>query len=140
MPVQARRIQIIVTRDLAAWLPRRQPSVDLGPLDVLACAAFSRHFYPTPTLPIYFGNRTWCSLPASAARGTHKNPNVKLPTRRDLLRGRLSVNYELIGKGSAWGDQTGSGPVEPGRDSDAAYGGRGASDFEPSQEMVQAVL
>jgi hypothetical protein len=89
VPVQARWIQIIVTRDLAARLPRRQPSVDLGPLDVLACAAFSRHFYPTPTLPIYFGNRTWCSLPASAARGTHKNPNVKLPTRA-LLLGRPS--------------------------------------------------
>ena len=43
MPVQARWIQIIVTRDLAAWLPRRHPSVDLGPLDVLARAAFSRH-------------------------------------------------------------------------------------------------
>jgi hypothetical protein len=59
----ARRIQIIVTRDLAAWLPRRQPSVNFSPLDVLACAAFSRHFYSTPTLPIYFGNRTLVFAP-----------------------------------------------------------------------------
>ena len=98
VPVQARWIQIIVTRDLAARLARRQPSVDLGPLDVLAGTAFSRHSTQLlryrSTSQIEPGVFAPGSLPR---RGTHKYPNVTLPTRRAFLLGRLSVNYELIG-------------------------------------------
>ena len=34
---------MVIMRDLIAGLARRQPSVNLGPLDVLACVAFSGH-------------------------------------------------------------------------------------------------
>jgi hypothetical protein len=44
MPVEARWIQIIVASDLAAQLAGRNPSINLGALDVLTCAAFSSHF------------------------------------------------------------------------------------------------
>jgi hypothetical protein len=44
MPVEARWIQIIVTRDWDARLPRRDPAVNLGALDMLTRAAFSSHF------------------------------------------------------------------------------------------------
>src|SRR5436190_3203751 len=43
MPVQARWVQIIVLGDLVARLAGGQPPVDLRPLDMLACATFSRH-------------------------------------------------------------------------------------------------
>jgi hypothetical protein len=41
VPVQARWIEIIVARDLAARLPRCDPPIDLGALDMLARTAFS---------------------------------------------------------------------------------------------------
>ena len=43
MPVQARRVQIIVTRDLIGRFPGSQPTVNLGALDMLAGTAFPRH-------------------------------------------------------------------------------------------------
>src|SRR5262249_27986648 len=43
MAMQARRVQIIVACNLAARLTRSKRSVNFSSLDVLACAAFSRH-------------------------------------------------------------------------------------------------
>src|SRR5262249_48511615 len=43
MAMQARRVQIIVARNLIARLTRSKPSVNFSALDMLACAAFSRH-------------------------------------------------------------------------------------------------
>jgi hypothetical protein len=83
MPVQARRIQMIVARDLAAGLARRDPTVNFSALDMLACAAFSRHF--TQLLRYRSTSQIEPGVFAPAARGTHKNPNVTLPTRRALL-------------------------------------------------------
>ena len=38
MPVQARRVQIVIARDLTAGLAGRQPAVNLGALDMLTGA------------------------------------------------------------------------------------------------------
>ena len=52
MAMQARWVQIIVARNLIAGFTRGKPSVNFSPLDMLTCAAFSRHNgHPTqPTL------------------------------------------------------------------------------------------
>jgi hypothetical protein len=43
MAVRARRVQIIIARNLTARLTRSKPPVNFSTLDMLACAAFSRH-------------------------------------------------------------------------------------------------
>jgi hypothetical protein len=43
MAMQARRVQMIIARNLIARLTRSKPSVNFSTLDMLACAAFSRH-------------------------------------------------------------------------------------------------
>lgn len=43
MPVQARRIDAVVLRNLIAWLAGREPPIDLGASDMLTGAAFSGH-------------------------------------------------------------------------------------------------
>ena len=43
MAMQARRVQVIIARNLTARLTRSKPSVNFSTLDMLACAAFSRH-------------------------------------------------------------------------------------------------
>ena len=43
MPMQARRVQIIVTRDLTAGLTRSQSTVNLSAFDMLTGITFSRH-------------------------------------------------------------------------------------------------
>ena len=45
MPVQARRVQIVVARDLTARLAGRQPAVNLGALDMLTRTAFPHDTY-----------------------------------------------------------------------------------------------
>jgi hypothetical protein len=47
MPMQARRVQIIIARDLIARLTRGKPSVNFSTLYMLACVAFSRHVTQT---------------------------------------------------------------------------------------------
>jgi hypothetical protein len=67
LPVQARWIKSCLRR--FGPLARRQPSVDLGPLDVLAGAAFLA-ILPNSYATDLFANRTWCvrSRLTSAAR------------------------------------------------------------------------
>jgi len=43
VPVQAGWVQLIITRNLIARLPRSQPSVNFSAFDMLTTAAFSRH-------------------------------------------------------------------------------------------------
>jgi hypothetical protein len=43
MAMQARRVQMIVARNLIARLTPSKPSVNFSTLDMLACAAFSSH-------------------------------------------------------------------------------------------------
>ena len=72
MSVQARWVQIIVTRDLAARLPRRDPAVDFSTRlmcwHVLHFLAILPNSYATHLLR---KSNLVCSLPAHF-RGTHK--------------------------------------------------------------------
>ena len=43
MAVEARRVQLIIARNLIARLTRGKPSVNFGTFDMLAGTAFSRH-------------------------------------------------------------------------------------------------
>ena len=43
MAMQARRVQMIIACNLIARLTRSKPSINFSALDVLTCAAFSRH-------------------------------------------------------------------------------------------------
>jgi len=43
MAVQAGWVQLIIARNLIARLTCGKPSVNFSPLDMLACAALSRH-------------------------------------------------------------------------------------------------
>jgi len=43
MALQARRVQIIIARNLITRLAPSKPSVNFSPLDMLTCTAFSCH-------------------------------------------------------------------------------------------------
>ena len=86
VPVQARWIQIIVSRDLAARLSRRQPSSISARLMCWQVPHF------LAILPNFLRYRSTSQIepgvfaPGSLPRrGTHKYPNVTLPTCRALL-------------------------------------------------------
>ncbi len=51
MPMQARRVQIVITGDLRRWLASGEAAVDLGALEVLTCLTISHAgIYFTPAL------------------------------------------------------------------------------------------
>jgi len=81
--MQARWVQIIVMGDLVARLACGQPAIDLGALDMLACATFSRHDTPPKPLHNHF---TWKPLALAVA------PNyfvLRPPTR--MFNGTLPI-------------------------------------------------
>jgi hypothetical protein len=76
MPVQARRVQIIIARNLIGRLTPRKPAVNVSALDMLACAAFSRH----ATHP-YSRYTTTLRLPDFAGS---KRPVMRPPSRNPI--------------------------------------------------------
>jgi hypothetical protein len=90
VPMQARGVQIIVGGDLVTRLACRQPAVDLGPLDMLAGAAFSGHLDAALTRPLAceeIGSGAWDSRkPVKVPRIRLDRPNPHLPFHRVNLQ------------------------------------------------------